>query len=132
MNRLLRSLPSLALPIFFLGCQTENLVHTRITNLTPSSLPRNPANLYLVEADWESNQRSIIEESFQPQVKVGQEYFPMNRHPNLDNRWEAMIPVSADKSSVPYQYKFDYQYRSIPEPRLDSKLSKVYSLKIQD
>ena len=42
------------------GCATSTIV-----NLTPPSLPKSEDGLYRFEASWESNQRSILEESLQ-------------------------------------------------------------------
>lgn len=114
------------------GCTTDSFYNTAITNLTPGSLARNAEGLYLLEAHWRSNQQSIRQDSFKPQVKVGTEYFPMRRTPLLPDRWEALVPVAADQRYLHYQFKFDYLVNGIPVARPDSKLSGTYRLEVSD
>ncbi len=54
----------------------------------------------------------------------------MHRTAMLTNRWEALVPVPKDASSVHYRYKFDYEYRSLPEAKPGSKMSDPYKLEI--
>jgi uncharacterized protein YceK len=112
-----------AAPLVLAGCSS-------ITNLTPSKLPRNSTGLYQVEAAWHSRQRTIIDSSMKPLVMVGNETYEMRRVPLVENRWETMIPVPADKDSIRYQFKFDYMVNSIPRALPDSKLSPEYKLSI--
>jgi uncharacterized protein YceK len=103
-----------------------------ITNLTPSKLPRNTTGLYQVEAAWSSRQRTIRDESMKPLVMVGSETYEMRRVPLVENRWETMIPVPADRDVIRYQFKFDYMVNAIPRALPDSKLSPEYKLQIAD
>ncbi|MEP6663107.1 MAG: hypothetical protein ABJC04_05520 [Verrucomicrobiota bacterium] len=103
-----------------------------ITNLTPTQQSRNALGLYTVEAAWDSRQQSIRPDSFHPSVVVGLENYPMRRTLLLKNRWEALVPVSADKNSIYYRFKFDFDYNAIPQPLPDSKLSREYKLEITD
>ena len=112
-------------PFLFVGCST-------ITNLTPSQQPRNATGLYPVEAKWDSRQQSIRPQSIKPSVMVGLQSYPMQKTPLMKNRWETLVPVPADKNSIIYQFKFDYEYNSIPQPLPDSKLSREYKLDIVD
>lgn len=120
------------LPLLLLGCTTDSVYNTAITNLTTSSATRNTEGLYLVEALWRSNQQSIRKDSFKPYVKVGDEFYPMRPTRQLPNRWEALIPLPPDKKFINYQYKFDYMVNAIPVARPDSKLSATYQLEIVD
>lgn len=129
-RKFVRSL--LAAAVLLGGCSSGSFYNTAITNLTPSRLPRNPEGLYLVEAHWRSNQQSIRKDSFKAQVKIGEEFFPMRPTPMLPNRWEALIPIAADKKYINYQFKFDYLINGIPAPRADSKLSASYQLEISE
>jgi hypothetical protein len=52
----------------------------------------------------------------------------MQRTPLLTNRWETLVPITTDKDSVIYRYKFDYEYQGFAARQPDSKLSKVYQL----
>lgn len=121
----------ICLSVFLSGCTTDSFYNTAITNLTPSRLTRNAEGLYLLEAHWRSNQQSIRKDSFKAYVKVGNEFYPMRRTPMLANRWEALLPVPADKSVVNYQFKFDYLVNGIPVAQPDSKLSSTYQLDIE-
>jgi hypothetical protein len=109
------------------GCST-----TTITNLTPSRLPRKESNQYNFEADYNTRQQSLIHESMEGYVIVGDERYPMQRVPMLHNRWEGLVPIPADQDVVTYRYRFDYQYRGIPESRRDSVESKYYQLFLLD
>jgi len=114
-------------PLLLVGCTTSS-----ITNLTPSVQPRNPEGVYPVEALWKSNQQSLKDETIQPYVMIGLESHPMKPTPLLNDRWEAMIPVAADKDHIYYRFKFDYQYRGMPGSRSDSVLSEEFRLDIAD
>ena len=107
------------------GCMTR-----RITNMTPRQTTRTPDGLCLFEARWDSNQRAIREDSFTPYVVVGTEFHPMQRTLLTSNRWEAWVPLPADRQFVNYHFKFDYQYNSIPRPRPDSRISPTYQLEV--
>jgi hypothetical protein len=109
------------------GCST-----TTITNLTPSRLPRKDNNQYTFEVDYNTRQQSLIQESMQGYVIVDGERYPMQRVPMLNNRWEGIVPVPPDQEVVTYRYRFDYQYRGIPEARRDSKESSYHQLFILD
>jgi hypothetical protein len=112
-------------PLLFTGCST-------VTNLTPSQQPRNATGLYPVEAKWDSRQQSIRPQSIKPSVMVGLQSYPMQKTPLIKNRWETLVPVPADKNSITYRFKFDYEYNAIPQPRPDSRLSREYELQIVD
>ena len=109
------------------GCASS-----RITNLTTTRQPRNPAGLYPIEFVWDSNQQTIISESIKPYVVVGYEFYPMRPALNIRERWETVIPVPADQNSVIYHFKVDYEYRTFGEPQKSSRLSRSYRLEIVD
>ncbi|MEO5803371.1 MAG: hypothetical protein ABIR24_07550 [Verrucomicrobiota bacterium] len=112
-------------PLLLTGCST-------ITNLTPGHQPRNTTGLYPVEAAWDSRQQSIRPQSIKPSVMVGHESYPMRKTPLMKNRWETLVPIPADKNAINYQFKFDFEYNAIPQPRPDSILSREYKLEIMD
>ena len=124
MNRLLVAALVVSL-LVSAGCMTR-----RITNMTPRQATRTPDGLYRFEARWDSNQRAIREDSFTPHVVVGTEFHPMQRTLLTTNRWEAWVPIPADRKFVNYQFKFDYRYNSIPRPRPDSRTSSTYQLEV--
>jgi hypothetical protein len=113
----------LLLPALLAGCSS-------ITNLTPSQYSRDASGQYRVEAAWRSNRETIRPDSFEPTVMVGFDSYPMRPVPVVKDRWEATIPVPADKDFVLYRYKFDFQVDAISKPHADSLMSREYTLKI--
>ena len=120
-------LPPLLLSWMLVGCGT-----TAITNLTPSRLPRKDNGQYPFGVEWSSRKQSLIKDSIKAYVVIGLDQYPMQRTPLLTNRWETLVPIAADKDSVIYRYKFDYEYLGFSNRKLDSKLSKYYQLFILD
>ena len=105
---------------------------TSITNLTPSQYPRDPSGYYRVEAAWYSQREGVRAGSFKPLVVVsGFDTYPMQPVPLVEDRWEAFVPVPADKDLVLYHYKFDFMENAIGGPRPNSLLSADYELKIK-
>jgi hypothetical protein len=118
------SLASLVLLVVWLtSCTTPT-----ITNLTPSRLPRKENGQYQFAVEWTSRQQSLIKDSMKAYVIVGGERHTMERTPMLTNRWEALVPVPADQDVLTYRYRFDYDYRGIPDRRSNSKESRYYQL----
>ncbi len=115
----------LLLPMLLAGC-------TSITNLTPSQYPRDPSGFYRVEAEWKSSRQAILPDSFQPLVMIGFNTFPMRPVPVVQDRWEAYVPVPADKDFVLYRYKFDFLVNSISKPHPDSLMSPEYTLMVSE
>ena len=107
------------------GCVT-----TRIVNLTPYQVSRTPDGLYLFEARWKSNLRTIIPGSMKAYVVIGTNFFAMHRVPGTTDRWEATVPLSPTNRFVHYWYKFTYLYKAIPEPKPDSTCTPTYTLEI--
>lgn len=116
----------LLLPLWLCGCGTT------ITNLTPHDTVRNATGLYPFEVAWDSSQATIKDDTIKAYVIIGLRSFPMQPTPLVRNRWETVIPIPANQDFVPYRYKFDYLYKSIPVPKPSSKLSPPYELHIMD
>lgn len=114
----------LLLPALLAGCSS-------ITNLTPSEYPRSSTGYYRVEAMWRSNQRTIKPDTFKPLVVVDLQEYPMQPVPVVNDRWEAFIPVPADKNYVNYHFKFDYMEDAFHKPKGDSLSSANYDLNIK-
>lgn len=127
MQSFAKFLPLLALSAVISGCAS-----TSVTNLTPRQEQRNPNGLYSIEALWNSSQQNIRKDSIKPKVVIGLEEFPMHQTLMLSNRWEALIPVPADKNLVHYHFKFDFNYTDFNGIKPDSRLSGPYQLEIQD
>lgn len=105
---------------------------TTITNLTPSTQKRNPQGLYPFEVVFDTLQHSVRKESLQPFVIIGDQTYPMQPTPRVDNRWETLVPITANKEYVNYRFKFNYLYNCIPAPKPGSKLSTPYQLHVLD
>ena len=65
----------------------------------------------------EKQAQAINPDSFQPVVVIGFNTYPMRPVPVVQDRWEAFIPVPADKDFVLYRYKFDYEVNAISKPQ---------------
>lgn len=103
-----------------------------LTNLTPSTLPRNPSGQYQIEMKLDTTQQTLRPESITPYVLVGGfDSYPMRPTLKMTNRWEALVPVAADKDSVIYHFKVDYEYNRFGKPGKGSKLSEEYKLTIK-
>ena len=118
-----KMLPLLLLTASLTGCVS-------ITNLTPSRMTSTANGLYPFEAAWHSNQQSLRKDSIKAYVIIEMNSYPMQPTPIVENRWETLVPIPADKKHLSYRYKFDYEYNSIPSPRTNSKLSPSYQLEI--
>jgi len=117
------------LPILLLaGCSTATF-----TRLTPIQQPRNPDNVYPVEAAFDSQQQSLRWDSIQAYVLVNGQSFPMRQVPLVKNRWEGLVPLTPGAATISYRFKFDYLYNNFgSQPKPNSVMSKVYTLKVVD
>lgn len=112
-------------PLLLAGCATT------FTNLTARHQPRNANNLYPVEVQFFTRQKTLRWDHIQPYVKVGPEFYPLRQTSLMTNRWEGLMPVPADVKSVSYRYKFDYKYNVFGKPpQPDSHISPEYKLQI--
>ena len=103
-----------------------------ITNLTPSTLPRNPDGNYPIEMVINSNQQTLRYDSIQPYVVMGWEFYPMVQTLNIRNRWETLVPVPADKDITHYRFKVNYEYNDFGKRGQGSKMSTEYKLSVKD
>ena len=118
------------LPVLLLaGCAGPGT----FTRLTPVQQPRNPDNLYPVEASFDSKQQSLCWDSIHAYVLVNGRALPMRQVPLVKNRWEGVVPVPAGAAGVNYRFKFDYLYNAFgKQPQPNSVTSKVYTLKVME
>ena len=107
------------------GC-TSN----KISNMTPKVLRRTPDGLYNFEVRWDTNQRAFLDDSMKPFVVVDREFHPMQRVALTTNRWEAVVPVPADKRFLNYRFKFDYLVNGFGQKHPDSRMSPTYQVEI--
>jgi hypothetical protein len=120
------SLWTLVLPLFVLSCATS-----QITNLTPSFYPRDPSGQYSVEMEIDTTQQTLIPSSISPVVVVGFDTYPMRPTKKTINRWEARVPIAANKDSIVYHFKVNYEYHRFGKPGKGSLLSQEYKLTIK-
>jgi len=112
--------------LLFAGCATATF-----TRLTPAQQPRNPDNLYPVEAAFDSQEQALRWDSIKAYVMVNGQSLPMRRVPLMKDRWEGLVPLPAGASMVSYRFKFDYLYNNFGSaPKPNSVTSKVYTLKV--
>jgi hypothetical protein len=120
-------LPLLILPLLLAGCATT------FTNLSSTRQVRNPNHLYPVEVALSSRQQTLRWESIKPFVNIGGEMYEMRPTKLMTNRWEALVPVPANQSTVHYRYKFDFKFNAMGKrPQPDSTTSPEYILRIVD
>lgn len=109
------------------GC-TSN----KISNMTPKVLHRTPDGLYTFEARWDTNQRACLDETMKSFVVVDREFHPMQRVALTTNRWEAVVPVPADKRFLNYRFKFDYLVNGFGKKHPDSRMTPTYQVEFVD
>lgn len=103
-------------------------VSTSVINLTPRYQSRNSENVYPVEIEFNSNLRTIKQDTVRPYVQIGADNFLMRRTPIVKNRWETLIPVPNKQSVLNYRIKVDFTYDSLPEPKVNSVLAGPFQL----
>lgn len=108
------------------GCVTNT-----VTQLTPTTQPRNPTGQYRVEFQWDSSQQTVRWDTIKPHAVVDLDTYEMKQVLRTTNRWETFIPIPASKNQVIYQFKVDYEVTQFGKPLLTSKLSPLYKMVIK-
>lgn len=119
------------LMLLLLAASLVGCTSTTITNLTATTQPRTPTNLYRIEYQWDTTQQSIRDETIQPYVIVGFEAYPMTRVLHTNNRWEAFVPLPPGRTTLVYTFKVDYEFNRFGQPGKGSKLSPEYRLVVK-
>ena len=83
-----------------------------------------------MEVQFHTRQKTLRWDHIQPYVKVGSDFYPLQRTQLMTNRWEGLVPVPAGASKVEYRYKFEYETTKFGGFENDSALSPKYELKI--
>lgn len=122
--RMKKFVPALALAVIVAGCAPHYV------NLTPATVPRTTDNLYPFEVQWNSPRRGANNSGVRASVMVGTNFFPMTRVGQTSDRWEAHVPLPKDHASIPYRFKFDYDYPGISLREPASDRSPEYQLNI--
>lgn len=122
-----RGLVFLAL-VLAAGCSS------RITNLTPSVMPREKSGLYHFEGQWTSTQRSreLRQQDIRGYVVVDNKFYPMERVPLMANRWESEVPIPDTHRPIFYYFKWDYGTAGFGRDHPNSIRSELYRLEIAD
>jgi len=108
------------------GCATMTV--NTMTNLTASRLPRKDNGQYMFSVAFDTRQRTIIKETIQAAVIIGEQVYTMERTPLVPSRWETLIPVPEDQQLVNYRYRFQYDYKAVPDIQTMVVDSKDYQL----
>ena len=108
------------------GCVTNT-----VTQLTPTTQPRNPTGQYRVEFQWNSSQQTVRWDTIKPYAVVDLDTYEMKQVLRTTNRWETFIPIPASKNQVIYQFKVDYEVTQFGKPLPTSKLSPLYKMVIK-
>jgi hypothetical protein len=128
MRTLTKFLSALVLSLWLAGCATST-----ITNLTPSTLPRNASGEYMLEMVIDHKQQALREASVTPYVVIGFDTYKMTATPRIPGRWEAYVKVRADQNVLNYYYKVQYEYNQFGKtPGQGTRLSSEFKLTISD
>ncbi len=105
-----------------------------ISNLTPTAATRETSGLYRFETEWTTTQRTrnLRQSEIRAYVVLDQRIYPMERVPNMTNRWEADVPLPVGKSPVFYYYKWEYATAGFNKNHPNSIRSPEYRLEIVD
>ncbi len=105
---------------------------SRITNLTPTTVPAEPGGMYQFEAEWDTNQRSVnlLRDDVKGYVVIDQKFHPMARVARMEDRWEARIPIPDPSVPVYYYYKWDYGEAGFGRVNPNSVRSPQYRLQV--
>ena len=104
---------------------------TTVTNITATAQPRNPNNQYLIEFQWDTTEQAVVPDSVQPYVVTGFDTYEMRPVLRMTNRWEAYVPVSADKNVLVYSFKVEYETRQFGGVQKRARNSEEYKLYIK-
>ncbi len=120
-------IPSLLAAAFLAaGCSS------RVSNLTPTTAPRESSGLHHFETEWTSNQRTrnLRQADIRAFVVVDQRLYPMQRIPLMTNRWEADVPLPEGKNPVFYHFKWEYSTAGFGRDHPNSIRSPEYRLEL--
>jgi len=114
--------------IWLAACATMTV--NTITNLTPSRLPKKENGQYMFSVEFDTRQRTMVKDSLRVSVVIGEQLYPMERTPLVPDRWETLVPIGATETQVNFHYRFEYDYKAIPEVKPMVMDSKNYRLNI--
>jgi len=95
---------SFALSLFFLaGCQSVVL-----TNLTPTSLPENPSQIYTITLRVTPKIQTIVPGSLSPHIVIDGQNYPMTRSALGENLYEFDYQLPPGREEIAYYFLVDY------------------------
>lgn len=97
------TLAALAIALFA-GCES-----VPITNLTPSTLPENPSQIYTFSARITPKSSTYVKGSLNPRIVIDGQIHPMKRSPLGQDIYEFEYQVPAGRDRVAYYYLVSYQ-----------------------
>mgnify|MGYP003676010616 CR=1 FL=1 len=89
--------------LLFTGC--DDLV---ITNLTPSTLPANPSQIYTFSAKFDPKSRGFVDSSLDPQIVIDGKIHRMDASPVGGDVWEFDYQIPAGRTEVSYYFLATY------------------------
>lgn len=87
----------------FTGCDD-----LKITNLTPSSLPANPSQIYTFSAKFDIKSRGYVEGSLQPQIVIDGRIHDLQPSPVGPDIYEFDYQIPGNRSQVTYYFLASY------------------------
>ena len=93
--------------LLFSGCEDM-----RITNLTPSTLPVNPSQIYTFSARLEPKSRGFVAETLRPQIVIDGKIHDLEPSPVGQDIYEFDYRIPAGRETVSYYFlaTFDVKY----------------------
>lgn len=89
---------------FLTGCE-----EVKITNLTPTTLPENPSQIYTISARIATRTSGLVPGSLRPQVVVDGKQFPMQPSPLGANIWDLEYQTGGGRTELAYYILVQYQ-----------------------
>lgn len=89
---------------FLTGCD-----EVKITNLTPTTLPENPSQIYTISARIVTRTSGLVPGSLRPQVVVDGKQFPMQQSAIGADIWDLEYQTTSGRSELAYYILVGYQ-----------------------
>lgn len=119
-----------ALWVMFAAVLSLGCTGSRNTNLSPRTATTAAESTHLFETTFQTHRRGVPPENVKAWVVIGLALYPMQPVPNAVNRFEALLPLPADRPVLRYRYKFEFLYPGVLDNRINSTMSPEYELTI--
>lgn len=94
-----------------------------ITNLTPTTVPANPSQIYTITARFHPHSQQIIPSSIQPRIIIDGQSHAMSKNSAGSDIWEYDYQLPAGRDSAQYYFICNFQ----TEGQVSSTPSEIYS-----